>query len=82
MGKTDKLLERARLAPNQVRFADAVRLAEAHGFVHVRTRGSHTMFKRAGHPRLLNLQNDGGRVPAYQLRQLLAAIAAASGSEG
>lgn len=81
MGQIDKLIERARRAPNQVRFSDAVRLAEAHGFVHVRTRGSHTMLKRTGHPRLLNLQNDGGHVPAYQIRQLLAAIAAASDSE-
>lgn len=81
MGRIDKLIERARVAPNQVRFSDAVRLAEAHGFVHVRTRGSHTMFKRAGHPKLLNLQNDGGRVPAYQVRQLLAAIDAASSPE-
>jgi predicted RNA binding protein YcfA (HicA-like mRNA interferase family) len=82
MGKADKLLERARLAPNHVRFVDAVRLAEAHGFVHVRTRGSHTMFKRPGHPMLLNLQNVAGHVPAYQVRQLLAAIVAASGAEG
>ncbi|MDF1523078.1 MAG: type II toxin-antitoxin system HicA family toxin [Trueperaceae bacterium] len=82
MGKVDKLLERARLAPNQVRFADAVRLAEAHGFVHVRTRGSHTMFKHARQRMLLNLQNDAGHVPAYQVRQLLATIAAVSGAEG
>ena len=40
------------------------------------------MFKRAGHPTLLNLQNDAGFVPAYQVRQLIAAIAVASGSEG
>ncbi|MFN2323243.1 MAG: hypothetical protein ABR510_09845 [Trueperaceae bacterium] len=39
------------------------------------------MLKRTGHPRLLNLQNDGGHVPAYQIRQLLAAIAAASDPE-
>jgi hypothetical protein len=82
MGRIDKLIERARLAPNQVRFADAVRLAEAHGFVHVRTRGSHTMFKRTGRPTLLNLQDDSGQVPAYQVRQLLAAIVADSDADG
>jgi hypothetical protein len=40
------------------------------------------MFKRPGHPMLLNLQNDAGHVPAYQVRQLLAAIAAVAGAEG
>ena len=74
MGKREKLIGHARRAPNQVRFRDAVWLAEAHGFHHVRTKGSHTMFKAAAMPELLNLQNVNGLVPAYQVHQLLAAI--------
>lgn len=81
MGKIDELIERARVAPNQVRFSDAVRLAEAHGFVRARTRGSATMFERADHPKLLNLQYDRGHVPAYRVRLRLAAIAVASSPE-
>lgn len=77
MGKREERIERARRAPSRVRFSDAVWLAKAHGFVHVRTRGSHTMFKHAGHPTLLNLQNRDGYAPAYQVKQLLAAIATA-----
>ena len=74
MAKRGKLLRHARRAPHQLRFRDAIWLAEAHGFEHVRTRGSHTMFKSAGFPRLLNFQNANGFVPAYQVHQLLAAI--------
>ena len=74
MGKREKLIGHARRAPNQLRFRDAVRLAEANGFHHVRTQGSHTMFKAAAFPMLLNLQNVNGFVPAYQVHQLLAAI--------
>ena len=55
MGKREKLIGHARRAPNQLRFRDAVRLAEANGFHHVRTQGSHTMFKAAAFPKLLNL---------------------------
>ena len=74
MDKREKLLGHARRAPHQLRFRDAVWLAEAHGFDHVRTRGSHTMLKSTGFPRLLIFQNVNGLVPAYQARQLLAAI--------
>ena len=82
MGKREKLVSHARRAPHQLRFRDAVWLAEAHGFDHVRTRGGHTMLKSAGTPRLLIFQNVNGLVPAYQVRQLLAAIdALASFSE-
>lgn len=74
MAKREKLLRHARRAPHQLRFRDAIWLAEAHGFEHVRTRGSHAMFKSAGFPRLLSFQNANGFVPAYQVHQLLAAI--------
>lgn len=74
MGQREKLLDRARRAPHQLRFVDAIWLAEAHGFNHVRTRGSHIMFKSAGYPKLLNLQNVDGLAPVYQVKQLLAAI--------
>lgn len=74
MGKREKLIAHARRAPHQLRFADAVWLAEAHGFEHVRSRGSHTILRSPGFPRLLNLQSVDGFVPVYQAKQLLAAI--------
>jgi len=66
-----KLLQRALDNPCGLRFAEAIKLAEAFGFRHDRTSGSHHIFKRAGIPELLNLQNVGGMAKPYQVRQLL-----------
>ena len=56
---------------NNVRFADAVGLAEGFGFRLARVRGSHHVFVHASIPELLNLQDVGGEAKPYQLRQLL-----------
>ena len=74
LGRCHKLLQKACASPSGLTFADAKALAECFGFVHVRTRGSHHLFKRPGHPGLLNLQSRQGRAPSYQVRQLLATI--------
>lgn len=70
-----KLLERARNNPRDVRFADLVSLAEAHGFALDRVDGSHRVYK---HPRvreLLNLQpRKDGKAKPYQVREVLARI--------
>jgi hypothetical protein len=76
LGKCQKLLEKARVNPAGLTFREACRLAECHGFAHARTRGSHHTFK---HPRLaqrINLQSVRGAAKPYQVKQLLAAIAA------
>jgi hypothetical protein len=54
-----------------VSFADAQRLVEDLGFVSRRQRGSHVIYKHPDIPDQLNLQPDGGRAKAYQLRQLM-----------
>jgi predicted RNA binding protein YcfA (HicA-like mRNA interferase family) len=54
-----------------VRFADAVRLAEAFGFKPARVSGSHHIFSRSGIPEAVNLQNYHGQAKPYQIRQLL-----------
>jgi hypothetical protein len=68
------LLARARANPASLRFAEACTLAECHGWVPVRRRGSHRIFQRPGSARLLNLQDVRGMARPYQVRQLLAAI--------
>jgi hypothetical protein len=68
------LLARARANPASLRFAEACTLAECHGWVLARQRGSHRIFRRPGTPRLLNLQDVRGMAKAYQVRQLLAAV--------
>jgi hypothetical protein len=68
------LLARARANPASLRFAEACTLAECHGWVPVRQRGSHRIFQRPGSAPLLNLQDLRGMAKPYQVRQLLAAI--------
>ena len=66
-----KLLEQALRNPAGLRFEEAKKLAEAFGFRLDRINGSHHIFVRAGVPRLVNLQNCGGKAKVYQVRQLL-----------
>ena len=66
-----KLLRQALQSPTNLRFSEALQLAEAFGFHHVRTSGSHYILSRPGVPQLVNLQNVGGKAKGYQIRQLL-----------
>ncbi len=69
--QNQKLLEKALNSPQNLRFAEAIKLAQAFGFQLARIRGSHHIFKRPGVPELLNLQNVGGKAKPYQVQQLL-----------
>jgi hypothetical protein len=74
LGRCQKLLLKARGNPGGLLFTELQALAECFGFEHVRTRGSHHLFKRPGHVALLNFQSRRGEARAYQVRQLLDAI--------
>lgn len=54
-----------------VRFDEAVDLAEALGFRLARVKGSHHIFTHPDIAELLNLQEVRGEAKPYQLRQLL-----------
>jgi predicted RNA binding protein YcfA (HicA-like mRNA interferase family) len=49
-----KILEKALSNPRNVRFAEAIKLAESFGFRLARIRGGHHILKRSGVPELLN----------------------------
>lgn len=66
-----KLLERALTSPKNLRFDEAVALAEALGFRLARTSGSHHIFVHQDVPELLNLQKVHGKAKPYQVSQLL-----------
>ncbi len=66
-----KLLEKALASPKNLRFEEAVALAEAVGFRLSRTSGSHHIFVHPDVPELLNLQAVRGKAKAYQVSQLL-----------
>ena len=75
MSSCADLLARAQRSPHNFRFTDLIALAECHGWRFSRRRGSHVLLHRPGTPQLLNFQNESGKAKAYQVRQLLAAIA-------
>jgi predicted RNA binding protein YcfA (HicA-like mRNA interferase family) len=51
-----------------VRFADFRRLVEAVGFVLLRAKGSHHIYRHPNAPVLLNPQNADGTAKPYQIR--------------
>jgi predicted RNA binding protein YcfA (HicA-like mRNA interferase family) len=66
-----KLLAKALTGSKNLRFTEAVRLAEAFGFQLSRVRSSHHVFVHPTLRELVNLQEVGGRAKPYQVRQLL-----------
>jgi predicted RNA binding protein YcfA (HicA-like mRNA interferase family) len=66
-----RLLQKARSGSRNIRFDDAVRLAEAFGFQESRVSGSHHIFVHKDVRELLNLQDVKGKAKPYQIRQLL-----------
>jgi predicted RNA binding protein YcfA (HicA-like mRNA interferase family) len=66
-----KLLAKAIIGSKNLRFSEAVRLAEAFGFRLSRVRGSHHVFSHPTLRELVNLQEVGGKAKPYQVRQLL-----------
>ena len=75
MSAINKILERLRREPTNVRFADLRKVCEAF-FGQPRQQGtSHLIFKTpwAGDPRV-NIQDAGGKAKPYQVRQVLRAI--------
>jgi hypothetical protein len=74
MTQREKLIRQILSNPQNVRFVDACKVAEALGFVHKGGRGSHTAFAKTSEPMGLNFQNRNGLIPPYQARQLIVMI--------
>lgn len=75
MASSEKILERMREEPKNIRFSELLRVCEEHFGKPRQTSGSHLVLKTPwpGDPRV-NLQNDKGKAKAYQVRQVLLAI--------
>jgi len=69
-----KALRKILSGSKNIRFKEAIGVAEAFGFKLDRVSGSHHIFVHPGVPDLLNLQNAKGRAKPYQLKQLLKII--------
>jgi hypothetical protein len=75
MASSEKILERMRSEPKNIRFSELLKVCEEHFGKPRQSGGSHVVFKTPwpGDPRV-NLQNDNGKAKAYQVRQVLLAI--------
>jgi hypothetical protein len=66
-----KLLAKAMNSPHNLGFPDFLALIEAFGFVLLRQRGSHHIFARPGLVEIMDVQPQGGKAKAYQVKQLI-----------
>ncbi len=57
-----------------VRYTDFVILLEAFGFLHVRSEGSHNIFRHISIKEIINIQNVNGEAKPYQIKQFLALV--------
>lgn len=71
MTQLEKLYAQLIANRGDMRFADFLRIVEAFGFVHVRTKGSHQSYAHSACPRLLVLQPKGKDAKRYQVREFL-----------
>ena len=81
MGNAEKVLEKMREAPQNVRYAELTALCE-HFFGKPRQQGtSHAVYKTPwqGDPRVNIQEGKGGKAKIYQVKQVLAAIARLKG---
>jgi hypothetical protein len=69
--KKRKLLLKLLSGSKNIRFSEAVAIAEAFGFRLDRVNGSHHIFVHPKIPELLNLQDLQGKAKPYQVKQLL-----------
>jgi predicted RNA binding protein YcfA (HicA-like mRNA interferase family) len=66
-----KVLEKVLAGSKDIRFNEAIALAEGFGFHLSRVSGSHHIFVHPQVRELVNLQNVNGQTKPYQIRQLL-----------
>jgi predicted RNA binding protein YcfA (HicA-like mRNA interferase family) len=71
VGRHEKLIQKilSGRQDTSVIFSEAVSLLQAFGFS-LRIRGSHHIFDREGVDELINIQPDGSKAKAYQVKQI------------
>jgi predicted RNA binding protein YcfA (HicA-like mRNA interferase family) len=74
MTHKEKLHERIKNNPVNVRFDDAVTWLHSWGFIQQGGKGSHTVFIHPDYTGKLTFQNVNGMAKAYQIKQALKAI--------
>ena len=72
--KREKILAKILSGSKNIAFSDFVNLIEGFGFELSLVRRSHQIFKHKDVIELVNLQNVGGQVKPYQIKQFLELI--------
>lgn len=72
MSKKQKIIEKLKNNPDNVRFEELCKATEMYEFVCRKTKGSHVIYTKGDI--FLNYQNDNGMAKAYQIRQFLDVI--------
>ena len=71
MGKIEKLIEKAKKSPQNLKFGEFCRLLEYFDMECRKTPGSHRVYKRKKTPIFtLSIQNVKGMAKPYQIKQL------------
>jgi len=71
VSKAEKLFAKVGNNPQDVRFNEICKLAEAFGFKYKGGKGSHVVYSKKGIPDIVNFQNVNGMAKPYQVRQFL-----------
>ena len=71
MSQLEKLIEKMRRLPPQMRYEEVARVLEALGFEEVRSRGSHHIFRHLDGRMLTGSKHKGQVVKATYLKQVL-----------
>lgn len=75
MGPSEKVLARILRGASDANIPfDDLRQLLRHLCFDERTRGSHHVFRKSGVEELINLQREGGKAKAYQVRQVRAVL--------
>ncbi|MBI4684306.1 MAG: type II toxin-antitoxin system HicA family toxin [Nitrospirae bacterium] len=74
MSRIQKLFDRVKNNPQQVRFDEICKLAGVFGFKYKGGKGSHRVYSQKGIVEILNFQNVHGMAKPYQVRQFLKII--------
>lgn len=71
VARSDKLMTKLKRLPTTMLFSEVSRVVQAHGYSHVRTSGSHNVFRNSeGH--VLNIPTNNGRdVKRVYLREIV-----------
>lgn len=72
--KKDKIFQKLISGSKNITYAELLLIIEAFGFIEVRSKGSHHLFKKEGIEEFINIQNVDGKAKPYQIKQFLSIV--------